>query len=329
MTSRRAGTGGPPLTTSAALAVVLSMGVLAEARVAAAAEKLRSVYVSSERSGRVAAVGGGSLQVLRQIDVGDRPHNVGMTPDGLLVIATQGADTVAVMDTTRAQAALRRYPIGAPPHSVAVGGDGRTVFVVSERGAFVRLDPATGRVLQRIDLEGSPHNMIASGKSAWITDVSARRLLIVDGDNRVEASPISIVGHDLAVRPASAELWVTPWNNSRVVVVDLKTRREIARFDVGRDPSHKHVTFTEDGNEAWITEPSSGNVFVVDAQTRRLIKAVDLGGPPHHVRIAAGRAYIAVGPGELVVLDAGSRTVVGRRAVGRGVHDLGVGRAVD
>lgn len=101
-----------------------------------------------------------------------------------------------------------------------------------------------------------------------ITDVSARRLLIVDGDGRVQAAPISIVGHDLAVRPASAELWITPWNDARAVVVD-------------------------------------------------------------HVRVAGGRVYVAVGPGELVVLDAASRSVLARRAVGPGVHDVGLGRAIN
>jgi len=236
---------------------------------------------------------------------------------------------VAVVDTRKAQAAIRRYAIGAAPHGVAVGSDGRTMLVVSERGAFVRLDVATGRVLQRLGLDGSPHSIIASGESAWITDVSARRILVVGENQRVEILPISVVGHDVAARPASSELWVTPWSGPRVVVLDRETRKEIAGFDVGRDPTHKHVAFTGDGTEAWITEPSSGSVYVIDAQTRRLSAAVDLGGPPHHIRIAADRAYVAVGPDKLVVLEVRGRRVVGRRAVGPGVHDVGLGRAAD
>ena len=321
MTNRRVCKGGCPLAVSAVLLVAFHPSVLSGGDLAAA-ESAQTVYVSSEASGTVVAVDAASLQVLRQIDIGDRPHNLEMTPDGLLVIATQGTDSVAVLDPTKDQAPVQRHAIGAPPHDVAAADHGRTVFVVSGRGPLVRLDPATGRILQTIELEGSPHNVIASGESAWITDVSARRILIVDEDQSVEALPISIVGHDLAVRPASGELWVTPWNSLRVIVLDRETRKEIAGFEVGQHPSHKHVAFTEDGNEAWITEPASGSLFVVDAQARRLLEAVDLGGHPHHVSFAAGRAYVAAGPEELVVLDVNSREVVGRQTVGSGVHDV-------
>ena len=76
------------------------------------------------------------------------------------------------------------------------------------------------------------------------------------------------------------------------------------------------------GGEAWVTEPSSGRVFVVDALKRRAVDEINLGGHPHHLRLAAGRVYVAVGPDELVVLDARSRSILKRVKVGSGVHDV-------
>lgn len=119
-------------------------------------------------------------------------------------------------------------------------------------------------------------------------------------------------------------MWITPWNSNRMVIIDLNKHKEIARLQVGRDSTHKHLAFTENGSEVWITEPSSGSIFVVDAPTRRVAARIDLGGHPHHVRFAAGRAYVAVGPDNLVVLDARNRRIVGRLVVGSGVHDIGL-----
>lgn len=325
MTDRRGGKGCGVLMV---LALLLA-GILSGEGLAAAAEPARLVYVTSERSGELAVLDGASLEILRRIETGERPHNLEITPDGLLVIATQGADAVTVVDPRNETPTVRRHAIGAPPHDVALGKGGRTVDVLSSRGALLRLDPTSGRVSQQVGLEGSPHNMIVAGKAAWITDVSSRRLLIVDQDQSVRELPISIVGHDLALRPSMGELWVTPWSSTRVVVVALETQEEIAALHVGRDAAHKHVAFTEDGRQAWITEPSSGSLFVVDAPTRKVLDAVDLAGHAHHVRFAAGRAYVAVGPGELVVLDVTSRAVVGRRAVGSGVHDIALSHPVN
>lgn len=93
---------------------------------------------------------------------------------------------------------------------------------------------------------------------------------------------------------------------------------------MGRDTSHKHIAFTEDGSEAWITEPSSGSLFVVDTLARRVFEWLDLEGHPHHLRFDAGRGHVACGPDGLVVLDARTRRVIIRVTVGSEVHDVGL-----
>lgn len=289
----------------------------------AAVESSPIAYVTSEASGAVVGVDAVSLKTVRQFAVGSRPHNLKVTADGLLVIATQGTQTVSVVDPTTDPATINRIDIGMPPHDMAVSPDGRTVVVASGGGLLATLDPASGRILQKVGLKGRPHNVIVWRGAAWITDISARRILFVDGE-KVQALPISVVGHDLAARPDAEELWVTPWDSDRIVILDSNTQREVAAFRVGKTPSHKHLAFTQDGREAWITEPESGSLFVVNAQTRQVVERVDLRGHPHHVRFADGRAFVVVGPGDLVVLDMRTRGVLGRIAVGSEVHDVGL-----
>lgn len=310
----------PHLRAAGVLSIAFLVGL--SAAKAATAESASVVFVTSEASNQVVGVNGGGLKIVRRVPVAGSPHNLELAPGDLLAIATEGTASVSLLDLKKDQTTVRRIPIGAPPHDLSVAADGRTLLVVSERGLFVRLDVASGRILQNLTLPGRPHDIIAWGNEAWTTDLSARRLLIVGNGGQVGVLPISIVGHDLAVRPGSRELWVAPWDSTRGVIVDLQGRREVGEFQAGREPSHKHIGFSEDGSEAWVTEPSSGRLFVVNAENRTVVDQIDVRDHPHHVRLWAGRAYVAVGPSDLVVLDAKTRKIVTRRAVGSEVHDV-------
>ncbi len=320
MRNERRGAALMPLWTLAKLLAPIVLGLLVASGLLAGAPQV--IYVTSESAGAVAVVDGSSLQLIRLIEVGHRPHNLEVTRGGLLLIATQGTEAVSIIDPWQERVTAQRIDIGASPHDLAVSEDGRTAFVVSGRGVLVRFDLGSGQLHRRVDLGGSPHNVIVLGQVAWITDVASRRLLVVDEESAPREVPISIVGHDLAWRAGNKEIWVTPWQGNHMVIVDAETRREVAQLPVGRHPSHKHIAFTENGGEAWVTEPSSGRVFVVDALKRRAVDEINLGGHPHHLRLAAGRVYVAVGPDELVVLDARSRSILQRVKVGSGVHDV-------
>lgn len=304
-----------------ALSLSLLLSGLLQESFAAAADTPGAVYVSSELSDVVTVVAGEPPQVIGEVPVGNRPHNLEATSGGLLLVATQGEDSISVVDLGNDPPTVSRILIGAAPHDIAVAEDG-TAYVLSERGLVAHVDPASGSILETVELSGRPHNLIAAAGSIWITDISSRRLFVVDAGLSVRELPISIVGHALALRPGSTELWITPWDGNRSVIVDLGTGEEIADLQVGEDPSHKHVAFNEDGSEAWLSEPASGSIFVVDASARSVAERIDVGGHPHHVRFADERAYVTVAPNDLVVFDARDRGVVERLSAGSGVHDV-------
>lgn len=311
---------GPPLRRLSALSLSLFFVVLAQASLATDAPL--AVYVTSELSNALAVSAGEPPRMNREVPVGNRPHNLEATKSGLVVVATQGDDSLSIVDPDNDPPTVRRIALGAPPHDIAAAADGTTVYVLSERGLLAWLDPASGRILQTAELGGSPHNLIASTGAVWITDISARRLFVADAGLGIREVPISIAGHGLAMRPGSKELWITPWAADRTVIIDSSTGKEIADLQVGQDPSHKHIAFNEDGSEAWLSEPASGIIFVVDASTRSVAERIDVGGHPHHVRFADGRAYVVVAPNDLVVLDARDRRIVHRLSAGSGVHDV-------
>ena len=137
-----------------------------------AAQSSHIAYITSESAGAVSGVDTTSNRIVWQADVRGRPHNLEVTADGLVVVATQGIDAVSIVDATPGVGEVKRVTIGAPPHDIALDSDGQTVFVVSERGLLLRLDPATGRILERLKLKGTPHDLVRQGQVVWITDVS-------------------------------------------------------------------------------------------------------------------------------------------------------------
>lgn len=277
--------------------------------------------MTSELSDTVIAIEGDPPRAIREIAVGSRPHNLEATSGGLLLVATQGEDSVSVVNPGNDPPTVSSIHLGAPPHDIALAEDG-TAYVLSGRGLLAHVDPSSGDILETVQLSGSPHNLIAAAGNVWITDISSRRIFVVGAGLSVRELPISIVGHGLALRPGSTELWITPWDGNRSVIIDLDIEEEIADLEAGEDPSHKHVAFNEDGSEAWLSEPASSTIFVVDASARTVAERIDAGGHPHHVRFADERVYVAVAPNELLVFDARDRGIVGRLSAGSGVHDV-------
>ncbi len=279
------------------------------------------VFVSAEGEGTVAVVDPVSLRTVASIKVGARPHNLAPLGGNLLLVATQGAREISVIDT-RARRELRRIRLDAAPHDVWGSADGRRAHVLSAEGLLVVLDGLTWEVLQRQRLGGRPHDLVVFHGSIWITDIGLRSLSIVPDqiDVRPTSLALPVTGHDIAIRPGTNELWVTPWSGNEVAIVDARTRTVAGVIKVGRRP--QHPAFSPDGREAWITDTGSPFVHVVDAGRRTVVGTIALGGAPHHVAVDGQRAYVAVSPSLLVVIDARRRAIIERVEVGRDPHDI-------
>ena len=60
----------------------------------------REIYVSNEKGNSVSIVDGDKLELVKQVEVGERPRGIVLSPDGkFLYIAASDDDTVQIMDT--------------------------------------------------------------------------------------------------------------------------------------------------------------------------------------------------------------------------------------
>jgi len=102
---------------------------------------------TGERSG-VTVLDAKTLAVVKQIDTGLIPLNVGFSPDGSLAYITHSNGTYVTVVDTLSTAEVRRVEAGGAASAIAVHPDGRSIFirVNSTENYLVRVDTATWQV---------------------------------------------------------------------------------------------------------------------------------------------------------------------------------------
>ena len=134
-----------------------------------------SVFVACNRSNEILEVDAGSWTIRRRLPGGDGAYNLGVTPDGRLLIATnKRGHSVSVFSIADGRE-LARIPTSRPvPHGVAVSPDSRYAFVTvegrgAEPGTLEVIDLRTLRRVAAVDL-----GQQAAGVEFWKAEPAPR-----------------------------------------------------------------------------------------------------------------------------------------------------------
>ncbi|MFJ8014832.1 hypothetical protein [Streptomyces sp. NPDC096339] len=162
------------------------------------------------------------------------------TPQGLLLTADFGADTVTFVDPRRG--AVASVTVGRAPYGLAVGADGRAWVATAEGVAVV--DTRT---------------------RSRVADIPYRTATGPVGDGEYRGG-----GMGIALSPDGAHAYVgvnVPGGNGVLEVVDTATSTVTAVVPVGRRPFD--VDVSPDGSEVYATGHDSFDVTVVDTASLR------------------------------------------------------------
>ncbi|MEU7110651.1 YncE family protein [Streptomyces sp. NPDC046182] len=208
------------------------------------------------------------------------------TPDGTLLVADFGSDTVTFVDPKRGP--LGSVEVGTAPYGLAVGADGRAWVATAEGVAVV--DTRT-----RVRLALIPYE----------TDTRP----VTTGEYRGG-------GMGIALSPDGRRAYVgvnVPGGNGALEVIDTASREVTDTVTVGRRPFD--VDVARDGSEVYATNHDSFDVTVVRADTLdpRRIEVAPYGTEgalgswlkPHHtvVRPSDGRLLLPFEGERLAVVD--------------------------
>src|SRR5918994_7926646 len=91
-----------------------------------------TIFVSNEKGNSISIVDGESLELVKQVAVGERPRGIALSPDAKsLYICASDDDTIQIMDTETLEI-LGELPSGPDPEVIMVSPDGSKVYAANE-----------------------------------------------------------------------------------------------------------------------------------------------------------------------------------------------------
>lgn len=143
----------------------------------------KTVFVTLQQSGRLAAFDLVTQTVKWNVPVGNAPAGIVMLPDGKrLLVALTGEDGFVIVDPHRG-AVVGRVRTGDGAHNFWPKGDGRYYFLSNRIASTITLiDTHEMKVDGEIRVAGGPDDMdvTSDGKELWVTQRFLRRVAIID-----------------------------------------------------------------------------------------------------------------------------------------------------
>ncbi len=178
-----------------------------------------------------------SMQLLKRFPASTMPSHLDYAPDSSRVfVSLQGTDSLMAIDLAR-MAVLWKAKIGKTPAGV-LWHDGDVLVADMGTDYVAKVDPADGRVIDRIHTGKGAHNLFRSpdGKVIWVNNRVAGTTTALDAATLTPIRNYAIPGgpDDIAFAP-DGKLWITRRWAEKVAVLDPASG-EYQTIDVGRSP---------------------------------------------------------------------------------------------
>jgi YVTN family beta-propeller protein len=254
-----------------------------------------ALLVLNKEEATLAIVDAATGQAVGKVAVGEGPHEV--VTDGVhAYVSNYGARTpgssLSVVDLA-ARKEVRRVDLGAlrRPHGLALV-DGKVYFTAETNRVVGRYDPAADRVdwIMGTGQAGTHMVLVRPGGSPIVTtNIGSDTVSILELGTSPPVWTVTTlqVGKGpeaLDVSPSGAELWVAHSRDGGVSVIDLATRTVAATVDLRTKRSNR-LKFTPDGRFVLISDLDAGDLVVVDARTRTEVRRLPLGRSPEGILV--------------------------------------------
>ena len=183
------------------------------------------VYVSNEKDNTVTVVDSTTMEVVKTINVGQRPRGITISHDGKLIyLCASDDDTIEIIDTATLEI-VGTLPSGPDPELFVLSPDGKTLYVANEDDNLVTV----------IDIE----------EKSVITEI-----------------PVGVEPEGMGISPDGKTMVNTSETTNMAHFIDTATHEITDNVLVDARP--RFVEFTPDGTEAWVSAEIGGTVSVID-----------------------------------------------------------------
>ncbi|HEX6824080.1 MAG TPA: YncE family protein [Candidatus Sulfotelmatobacter sp.] len=316
----------------------------------------QSLLALSKKDQTLAIVDPSSLKVLARIPVGNDPHEVIASSDGMTAYVSNygfGAyNSLAVIDLAgkKALPAIDLGPLRGPHGLTFMGG--KVWFTAEAAKAIGSYDPKSGKVDWILGTGQDRTHMIwltEDEKRIVTTNVSSGTVSIMDkvapgpagepvgGPNNPPPRPIPPGGgweqtvvkvgngsEGFDVSPRGTEIWVANAQEGTISIVNLASKT-VSDTIAANVPGANRLKFTPDGARVLVSSLRGGDLTIFDSSSRKEIKRVKLGHGTAGILIEpkGERAFVACSPDNYVaVIDLKSLEDVGHIDVGQNPDGL-------
>lgn len=220
-------------------------------------------------------------------------HGVLVVPElSRLFASATGTNEIVALDEKTLKI-VARMPGGVYPDGMAYAPDAHKLYISDEAGKTETvIDVSTNRRVKTITLGGEAGNTQYDPVSRHIfVNVQTRRQLIeIDPSTDTIVARIDLPNadgnHGLLIVPLSRLAFIACEGNSRLLVLDMHTRRVSQSFDVGRDPDV--LAFDASANTVYVAgEAGVVSVFKIDEAHVTKVGEGPLGPNAHVVYVDA------------------------------------------
>lgn len=219
--------------------------------------ELGRIYASATGTNEVVAIDPATLKITARVPAGDYPDGMAYAPDvHKLYVSDEHGGTDTVIDV-RTHTRVATIPLGGEVGNTQYDPVSHHIFANAQtRKQLVEIDPATDKVISRMDLPGAEGN------------------------------------HGLYIDPATHLAFIACEDNHKLIVVNLMDKRALSTFDVAKDPD----VLAFDRTLSWLYvagESDEVSVFHVQGQTVTPVATGVLGPNAHVVAVdeSTHRAY--------------------------------------
>jgi YVTN family beta-propeller protein len=274
----------------------------------AAGAQADTIFVANENGQSVSIIDTETSKT-RTVPIPISPHNVDITPDGRLLLATgmpagasgghaghgpsDGGQLVLMDVSGSAPAAPDVVTVGGHPAHVVPDPQGRFAYLTdAETNSVVVVDLAARKVAERIPVQNYPHGLRLSpdGSLLAVANMKSGTVSLVDprDPEKVAHVPVGRGPVQVAFDPSGRTLVVSLNSENKIAIVDVASRKVLRTAPVGRGPVQVFVT--PDGKSALVANQGSAakpddRVSVVALETGKLVKNVTVGKGTHGVVI--------------------------------------------
>lgn len=288
------------------------------------------LYVENAKSDSVSVVDLATNKVVKDITVGNSPHDLKISNDQQVLYTTDiDSGTISIINAT-SNLLIDQINTGRTVHGIAVFND--TLYVGDVYGGKVLV--VKNKTIEReIEVGSGPEYLETSpdGKFLYVANLWSPISIIDLAQNNEVMKEIDSgdTPHGLSFTKDGSRLFIVNMKSNTLSVIDAKKQEIIKTIPVGEKP--EYVALAPDERFAYVTNLDSDTISVVDTKMLEVVNEITVGDGPHGIAFGADGdlVYVSNMNGNNVsVINTTSSEVVTTIPVGLEPHQIVVKKPV-